>query len=183
MLLRKYSAYLTPSLICSATMIHVSFKILNRRCRLMNKVSKRLFIGSDLEIVNAENIQTRRIYFDSAASTLAFAPSQEAAQQLLEYYSNTHSSVHLTAQICSSVVEWAQESLLRFVGGDERFCSVFLGSGATAPLNRLAQGLSLMRPDRKMILLSLLEHHSNDLPHRQNGNNVIHVSPYSTQGE
>ncbi|MCD6065062.1 MAG: Cysteine desulfurase [Flavipsychrobacter sp.] len=149
----------------------------------MSEGIKNLFIGSDLEVVNAEGKKIRRIYLDSAASTLALAPAQEAAQKLLRYYSNTHSSVHLTARICSNVVDWAQQAVLKFVNGDHNFCGVFMGSGATAPLNRLAQGLSLLRPERKIILLSLMEHHSNDLPHRQNDNEVIHLSPYNADGE
>lgn len=149
----------------------------------MSEAIRNLFIGSNLEVVNAEGRKIRRIYLDSAASTLALALSQEATQKLLRYYSNTHSSVHLTARICTDAVGWAQETVLKFVGGDDRFCAVFMGSGATAPLNRLAQGLSVLRPGRKKVLLSLMEHHSNDLPHRQNSNDVIHVSPYNSNGE
>lgn len=144
---------------------------------------KTAFIGSDLRCQNADGINTDRIYLDSAATTLALAPAQQATQQFLQYYSNTHSSVHLTAKICSDIIDWAQKTTLQFFGAENGYDVVFQGSGATSPLNRLAKGLSAIRPDKKTVLVSLMEHHSNDLPHRAHGNNVFHIPLYDNEGE
>jgi selenocysteine lyase/cysteine desulfurase len=51
----------------------------------------------------------------------------------------------------------------------------FTGSGATAGINRLARIFRDYQSDRDTALVSLMEHHSNDLPHRKHAQNVIHI--------
>ncbi|MET1256288.1 aminotransferase class V-fold PLP-dependent enzyme [Aliikangiella maris] len=149
---------------------------------LPNKIGS-AFLGMDILYHDAHNKPRTRIYLDSAASTLALAPAQQATQQFLKYYSNTHSSVHLTAKISSEVVNWAQKSILSFFGASEGYDVVFQGSGATSPLNRLAKGMRTLQKDKKIVMVSLMEHHSNDLPHRVHDNNVIHIPVYDKNGE
>ncbi len=68
------------------------------------------------------------------------------------------------------------QRVLKFVDADsEHYCSFFAGSGATAGFNRMAASLSRARPDRKVVLVSEMEHHSNDLPHRYHSSQVVHV--------
>ena len=50
-----------------------------------------------------------------------------------------------------------------------------MGSGVTAGMNKIAQTLKRLRPERDMVLVSMMEHHSNDLPHRKHGGHVIHI--------
>lgn len=144
---------------------------------------KKAFIGMDLSYTNADGHILPRIYLDSAASTLALLPAQQVTQQFLKYYSNTHSTVHLSAKVSSEVVNWAQQSVLAFFGAEQGYSVVFQGSGATSPLNRLAKGMSALQPDKKTVLVSLMEHHSNDLPHRAHENNVIHIPIHNESGE
>jgi len=54
-----------------------------------------------------------------------------------------------------------------------------MGSGVTAGMNRVAKTLNRLRPERDMVLISIMEHHSNDLPHRKHGGKVIHVPTYT----
>lgn len=140
------------------------------------------FIGTNLLVETIQGEFVKRVYFDSAASTLALKPSQTIMQNFLNYYSNSHSSVHLTAKISTQLVEWAQDRIKRFVGADEHYSTIFIGSGTTAVMNRLAAGLSKLRPNRKTVLLSIMEHHSNDLPHRLSGNQVIHLNVIDEEG-
>lgn len=137
----------------------------------------------DVSYTNAQGQELPRIYLDSAASTLALAPAQQTTQKFLKYYANTHSSIHLSAKISSEVITWSQQHVLQFFGAEKGYSVVFQGSGATSPLNRLAKGLSKLQPDKKTVLVSLMEHHSNDLPHRAHGNNVIHIPIYNDEGE
>jgi len=141
------------------------------------------FDGIGLRYITADAKTTNRIYLDSAASTLALRPAQEISQQFLKYYSNTHSSVHLTAKISSEVVRWAEERIRKFIGADDNYTTVFLGSGSTLALNRVAEGLNKLRPSKNVILASIMEHHSNDLPHRNHNNVVEYLQVTNENGE
>jgi selenocysteine lyase/cysteine desulfurase len=57
----------------------------------------------------------------------------------------------------------------------EQYCTFFAGSGATAGFNRMAASLSRARPERNVVLVSEMEHHSNDLPHRHHTSHVVHI--------
>ena len=50
-----------------------------------------------------------------------------------------------------------------------------MGSGVTAGMNRMAKTFKRLRPERDIVLVSIMEHHSNDLPHRKHGGKVIHI--------
>ncbi len=134
------------------------------------------FIGLDTQYPTADGKRLTRVHLDGAASPLASAKALEAISKLLPHYSNTHSYVHSSAQISTKALAWAHETVLRFVGADiNDYASVFTGAGTTAAINRVARGLHSARPDRNIILVSSMEHHANDLPHRQFDNEVIYL--------
>jgi cysteine desulfurase / selenocysteine lyase len=144
---------------------------------------KDAFIGTDLIFKTIDNKLVNRIYLDSAASSLALKSSQIITQKFLKFYSNTHSTVHLTAEISNEMMEWSQERIIQFVGADKDYSAIFIGSGATAPINRIAKGLSQIRPNKKTIVLSIMEHHSNDLPHRMKDNKIVYLSVLNNSGD
>ena len=134
------------------------------------------FIGLDTHYPLADGRVTRRHYLDSAASTLALGCARQVADELLLHYANTHSDLHFSARAVNHAYDWAHHQVLRFVGADsERYSAFFAGSGCTAPLNRLARVMAARRPERDVVLVSLLEHHANDLPHRKHAGQVIHI--------
>jgi len=57
-----------------------------------------------------------------------------------------------------------------------------MGSGVTAGLNKMAKTFKRLRPEKDMVLVSIMEHHSNDLPHRKQGGKVLHI-PISNVSE
>lgn len=134
------------------------------------------FIGLDTRYPLADGRVTRRHYLDSAASTLALRSTRQVADELLRHYANTHSQAHFSARIANHAYAWAHQRMLQFVQADaDRYAAFFAGSGCTAPLNRLARTLAARRPERDVVLASLLEHHANDLPHRKHAGTVIHI--------
>lgn len=134
------------------------------------------FIGLDTEYGLADGRVTQRHYLDSAASTLALRSAQQVSQEFLRHYANTHSQLHFAARISTESYGWAHEQVLRFARADpEDYTCFFTGSGSTSGLNRLARMLRAHRPERDIVLVSAMEHHSNDLPHRRNAGRVIHV--------
>ncbi len=134
------------------------------------------FIGRDTEYPTVDGKRGPRIYLDSAASTLMMAPAYDVGHEFLEHYASTHSDLHYAARGASHAFEWAHERVLEFVNASaENYCTFFAGSGATAGFNRMAASLSRARPEREIVLVSEMEHHSNDLPHRHHTSRVIHV--------
>lgn len=119
---------------------------------------------------------TRRVYLDSAASTLRLAIVQRVLECYLPHYANTHSTLHYAARLSTVEYAWAHRMVLEFFGADPaRFMCFFAGSGTTAGLNRVARTLRHARPGRDVVVTSIMEHHSNDLPHRKHFPEVIHV--------
>ena len=142
---------------------------------LLSRLS-RDFIGLDTCYPLADGRVTRRHYLDSAASTLALTSAYQVAEELLQYYANTHSELHFSARIATHAYDWAHTQALKFLQADPaRHIAFFAGSGCTAPLNRLARTLAARRPERDVVLVSSMEHHANDLPHRRHAGQVVHI--------
>ncbi len=134
------------------------------------------FIGRDTEYPTVDGNHGPRIYLDSAASTLMMEPAFKVGHEFLVHYASTHSDLHYSARGASQAFEWAHQRVLNFVGASEdNYSCFFAGSGATAGFNRIAVSLSRARPERGIVLVSEMEHHSNDLPHRYHSSRVIHV--------
>ncbi len=134
------------------------------------------FIGLDTRYPRVDGGEGRRIYLDSAASTLMLRPARRLADAFLAHYANTHSDLHHGARISTDCYQWAHEQVLRFLRADPaEYCCVFGGSGATAMINRAAGALARLRPERDTVLVSVMEHHSNDLPHRAHAGRILHL--------
>jgi cysteine desulfurase/selenocysteine lyase len=134
------------------------------------------FIGQQTQYPLVDGSISPRRYFDSAASTLMMRPAFEVAQNFLEHYSSTHSELHFSARGANRAYDWAHKRVLDFVGANSDIYSCyFAGSGATAGFNRVASELAILRPQRDVVIVSEMEHHSNDLPHRKHASKVIHL--------
>lgn len=137
---------------------------------------RRDVVGLDIQYPLASGGIRRRTYLDSAASTLRLGIVQEILNRYQPHYANSHSTLHHAARISTTEYAWAHEMVLDFVGADAaQWMCFFTGSGATAGLNRVARTLRVSRPGRDMVVTSIMEHHSNDLPHRKHFPEVVHV--------
>jgi len=136
---------------------------------LLDKI-KDDFIGLDTEYTLADGSTSKRIYLDTTASSLMMGVANRASNQFLKHYANTHSLLHFSAKISTKTYSWIHRRILEFVNADpDEFTCFFTGSGVTAGMNRMAKTLKRLRPERDMVLVSIMEHHSNDLPHRKHG--------------
>ena len=134
------------------------------------------FVGLNTPYTIATGETTNRIYLDSTASTLMMGTACRSAKQFLNHYSNTHSLLHFSAKIATKTYDWIHRKMLDFVHADpEEYTCFFTGSGVTAGMNRIARTFNHLRPERDMVLVSIMEHHSNDLPHRKHGGKVMHI--------
>lgn len=133
-------------------------------------------VGIDVQYRLATGKTSRRIYLDSTASTLQLGVVNDVMQKYLPYYANTHTDVHFSAKLSNREYAWAHKMALDFVDADPAcYGSFFVGSGATGCINRIARTLSRTRPQRDVVITTIMEHHSNDLPHRKHFNKVVHV--------
>jgi len=132
------------------------------------------FVGLDTRYAT-RGAATRRVYLDSAATTLMMGTAQAFGREFLVHQANPHTSAHFAAQVASESLAWAGDVVLDFLGAPrDEYVALFMGAGATACANRLAFALRRGRPQRPLALVSAMEHHSNDLPHRAHGE-VLHV--------
>lgn len=132
--------------------------------------------GLDVEYMLASGERTRRVYLDSTASTLQLGIVADIMKKYMPYYSNTHTNVHFGAKLSTREFEWAHDMVLSFVDADpERYTAFYVGSGTTGGINRIARTLKEKRPGKKVVITSIMEHHSNDLPHRRNFDEVVHI--------
>lgn len=126
-----------------------------------------LFIGLDTRYPTRNGHVVTQCYLDSTASSLAFEPAVDFVRHYLKHHANVHSENHYSARISTQLFGWATDEVLRFVNADpDVYTCIFLGSGATAAISRAARVLRQVNP-KPRALVSLMEHHSNDLPHRQ----------------
>ncbi|WP_158278907.1 aminotransferase class V-fold PLP-dependent enzyme [Leucothrix arctica] len=137
------------------------------------------FIGLDTEYKLASGSTKRRIHLDGAASPLVMKTAIDARDALLPHYSNSHSFSHASAHVCSQAHTWAKQTILDTCGADEQYSLVSLGNGTTGVMNNIARRLTKRASEKPIVLVSAMEHHANDLPHREQtalvNAEVIHI--------
>ena len=145
----------------------------------MNK--KPTFIGTDTSYPLANGKKSQRIHLDGAASPLVMQAAQDAVNELLPHYSNSHSQSHASARLCSEAFDWSIQTILQLTGASSNkdyICAV-MGSGTTAWINNIARRIAKQNDRSGLVLVSAMEHHANDLPHRE----YFDIEHFSLTGE
>jgi len=104
------------------------------------------------------------INFDNSAATPVLRPVLEAVTEFLQVYANVHRGQSWKSVISTHAYDDAHEMLARFVGADTATNTVILAKNTTSAINRIARRFPFRDGDR--VLVTLMEHHSNDLPWR-----------------
>ena len=108
------------------------------------------------------------------------------------FYANTHTAISSTGRVMTELREEARRVIGRSVGAGPDDVVLFVGSGATAAINKLvgllglriseplerAYGLSRHIPEneRPIVLVGPYEHHSNELPWLESVAEVVEVA-------
>lgn len=126
------------------------------------------------------------LYADYTASGRALRQVEDfVAAEVLPFYANTHTEASFCGGVMTRLRESARTEIARLAGAGAGCHVIFTGSGATGGLNRIAAGLSLAarvaRGERIVVLTGPYEHHSNILPWRETGAEVVEI-PESAQG-
>ncbi len=113
----------------------------------------------------------RLIYLDHGASTHPPRSVLATYQDFLEHsYANVHRGQHHLSQLATDRFEHVSDDILRFIGAEPDRASLILLGNTTQALDLAAH---VMQEQDGITLVSLMEHHSNDLPHRARGE-VVH---------
>jgi selenocysteine lyase/cysteine desulfurase len=130
------------------------------------------FPAADTRLTSpVDGTERRLIYMDHAASTHAPQPVLDAHQRFLrDAYANVHRGAHHLSAVSTEAYEDVRWKCKAFVGAraDQE---ILFTQNTTAALD-LAAHLVADEPGRTLV--TRLEHHSNDLPHRARGD-VAHV--------
>ncbi len=120
------------------------------------------------------------IYADYIASGRALRQIEEfILEEVLPVYANSHTEASFCGSAMTRMREGARSEIARICGASEDYATIFCGSGATAGLNRLVHLLGVTgtgRPAcRPLVILGPYEHHSDILPWRESGAEVVEV--------
>lgn len=113
------------------------------------------------------------VNFDNAASTPPLRAVRAAVNDFMPWYSSVHRGTGFKSQLATRAYEAAREITLRFAGADPESYVCIFGKNTTEALNKVARRLAFP-PGRDVVLVSMMEHHANDLPYRAVAN-VVHV--------
>jgi selenocysteine lyase/cysteine desulfurase len=122
-------------------------------------------VGLDEKVPLLDGRQVPYINFDNAASTPALCAVLDAVQRFLPYYSGVHRGTGFKSRLSTAAYDEAHAAIARFVGADPRTATVIFGKNTTEAINKLAYRYPFRPQD--VVLSTVMEHHSNDLPWRR----------------
>ena len=135
---------------------------------------RHLFSGLDIPTPRLDGSKHPYINLDNAASTPAFKAVERAVVDFLGYYSSVHRGTGFKSQLSTHAYEDARRRVCSFMGADQDEHTCIFGKNTTEMINRLAKRVALTG-ERDMVVVSTMEHHSNDLPWRGVGK-VLHIA-------
>ena len=140
-------------------------------------------IGNEVEIDGPFGAK-KLVYADYVASGRALHPVERfVIDKVLPYYANSHTEASYCGAFMTNLREAARRTIAEQCGADERFAVVFAGSGATAGLNRLVHLFGTRTTGVvPRVIIGPYEHHSNILPWRESGAEVIPIDEARSGG-
>jgi cysteine desulfurase / selenocysteine lyase len=129
-------------------------------------------VGHDRAVPLLDGTSAPYLNLDNAASTPALTDVMDAVAAFLPYYSSVHRGTGFKSRLSTDAYDHAHHVVAAFVGADPERNTVVFGKNTTEAVNKLSYRLPL-GPDA-VVLTTVLEHHSNDLPWRRAAH-VVHV--------
>ncbi len=122
-------------------------------------------VGLDLELPLLDGRLARYINLDNAATTPPLRDVLDAVLRFLPCYSSVHRGAGLKSRISTAAYDEAHHTIARFVGANVDTNTVIFGKNTTEAINKLSYRYPLSKD--AIVLTTLMEHHSNDLPWRR----------------
>jgi cysteine desulfurase / selenocysteine lyase len=128
-------------------------------------------VGLDVRVPLLDGSSRPYINFDNAASTPAFWDVTEALELFLPWYASVHRGSGFKSQVATDAYDDARATVARFFGaGNHDGRATIFVKNTTEAINKAARRIPLGGDD--VVLVSLMEHHSNDLPWRPRAHTV-----------
>ncbi|MGV8953157.1 MAG: aminotransferase class V-fold PLP-dependent enzyme [Cypionkella sp.] len=120
------------------------------------------------------------VYADYVASGRALRVIEEfVLDRVLPIYANSHSEASFCGASITRMREAGREAIAQICGADDNYATIFTGSGATSALNRTVALLgvtdAIANGRAVQVFIGPYEHHSNILPWRESGAEVIEI--------
>src|SRR5512132_1015343 len=135
-------------------------------------------VSGDDAVIDGRFGPRRLVYADATASGRSLSFIEDAIRsRVLPLYANTHTEASATGRHTTALREDARRTVHRAVNGTADDVVVFCGSGSTAAIDKLIRVLDLDRPraERPVVFIGPYEHHSNELPWRESGADVVTI--------
>lgn len=123
--------------------------------------------GKEIPLINGQMIKS--INFDNAASTPILRPVADYVEEFYPWYSSVHRGTGFKSQLSTEVYDFCHERVAEFFNADINKNTIIFTKNSSEAINKLSYRLNLQKDD--VVLTSIMEHHSNDLPWR----NKCHV--------
>jgi len=130
-------------------------------------------IGIDTKVPLLDGTMQRYIFLDNAASTPTFKSVLKCIEDFLPWYSGVHRGTGFKSLIATELYDHAHDIIGNFIKADHSSNVVILVKNSTEAINKLSNRLNLSRDD--VIISTIMEHHSNDLPWRKHCK-IIHIN-------
>jgi cysteine desulfurase/selenocysteine lyase len=130
-------------------------------------------VGLDVKVPILDGSRRPYINFDNAATTPSFWDVCETLELFLPWYSSIHRGTGFKSGVATQAYDDARDIVGRFFDADPAEQVVIFVKNSTEAINKAARRIPLSPDD--VVLVSLMEHHSNDLPWRPQAT-VIHAT-------
>jgi cysteine desulfurase/selenocysteine lyase len=130
------------------------------------------FVGVDECVPTLGGRLVPYVNLDNAASTPAFVSVMDTIDRFVPFYASVHRGTGYKSRLSTVIYEQARTVVGGFVNADPERDVVVFAKNTTEAINKLARTMP-MGTDA-VVLTTLLEHHSNDLPWRARAR-TVHV--------
>lgn len=124
------------------------------------------FVGLERPVPLYGGVWRPYVNFDNAATTPALCDVAEGVSEFLDWYGSVHRGTGVKSLISTRCYDRAREIVADFVGADRDYHTVIITCSATGAINKLARTLGSQ--GKPLVLCTVMEHHSNLLPWREN---------------
>ncbi|NLY30201.1 MAG: aminotransferase class V-fold PLP-dependent enzyme [Firmicutes bacterium] len=137
--------------------------LLRRRASLSTIRQQVVGINQKVLIYNGRYV--RYVNLDNAATTPTLRPVLDKVLEFLPWYSGVHRGSGFKSLVSTAMYDDARMRIARFFNADPDYHVAIFCKNTTEAINLVAARLQFQPGD--MVLTTLMEHHSNDLPWRR----------------